>query len=129
MIICNYLLLRLNELIKIRKKLSDERDSLKKEIVRMHTTLTLLQEKKFRQADRKIEFHEQIKFADEEAIAQTEALLREEERKERIDQLIKETSENIEIKGKELADMERQMADANSKIDELERTKRDQIVI
>jgi hypothetical protein len=109
--------------------LAEERDSLKKEMARLRTTLTLLQEKKLRQADKKIEFHEQIKFSDEEVVAQTEALLREEARKDRIEKAIKDTIENIEIKSEEMRLMERQMEDASSKIEELERTLRDQRVI
>jgi len=115
--------------MKIKRKLGEERDSLHKDMGRMKTSLTLLHERKLRQIDKKTEYQELIKFADEEAIAQNEALVRETARKERIEKQIQQITVNIEAKTTELEQMEKQMSAANARVEEVERNLRDQRVI
>lgn len=102
---------------------------LQKEIGRMRSSLALLNERKGRQVDKKIEYQEAIQYAEEEAIAQNNALTRELTRKERIEKSIVEVTYIIESKTKELQGIEEQMSVANSKINEIERNIRDQKVV
>lgn len=95
---------------------------------RLKASLALLHERKSRGVDKKLEFHDMIKFAEEEAVAQEEALKRESTRKHKIEKQIKETVENIAQKNQELVEIENQLSMANIKTDEIERTLRDQRV-
>lgn len=52
----------LNELFKIRRKLQDERDVLLKDMGRMRTSLALLQERKSRLGEKKVEYQESIRY-------------------------------------------------------------------
>ncbi|ODN05586.1 Cilia- and flagella-associated protein 58 [Orchesella cincta] len=111
----------LTELMKIRRKLQDERDVLLKDMGRMRTSLSLLQERKSRLGEKRVEYLEAIKYADEEAAAQTEALQRETARKHSMEKEIERLIHSIEKKTKELNDIEKYYSSAKIKLLDLER--------
>lgn len=112
---------RLNELMKIRRKLQDERDALHKDMGKMRTSLALLQERKGRLSERRTEYQDAIRYAEEEAAAQNEALERETARKRSIEEELEMLTLSIEKKTKDVEDCEKFSNIARIKLLELER--------
>jgi len=120
---------RVNDLMKLTKKLAAERDTLFKEAGKLRTTVSVLKEKRALQAERKIMFQQLIKFSMDEGAAQKEAIARETARKEAILIGIEEATKVLETKDDELLQMRNKVVNGQQKIEDLEKNIKDQKVI